>query len=118
MSPEIKKHVHKYERRILGGRRIEHYLDDEGKRKRKIVKGPGTEIFKCVFPGCQRYLLREMAIDERTICWRCGEELVLTREALNLKHPTHKECRKKRLPSAENDENGKENQLEHNTSQL
>lgn len=96
MSPEIKPHVHKYERRIMAGRKIDHYIDEDGKKKRRVVKQPGTEVFKCVYPGCRRFLYREMAIDERTICWKCGQELILDRENLNLKHPTHPACRKKR----------------------
>lgn len=96
MSPEIKPHVHKYERRFMGSRKVEHYINEFGKKRRKLVKSETTEVFKCAFPGCRRYLYREMAIGERSVCWRCGEELILTRENLNYKHPTHKECRKKR----------------------
>ena len=92
-----KEHTHKFERRILGSRRITHFINEQGKRKRKIERYPGTEVWKCVVSGCTTFIPTELAIGYQAICWNCEAEMTLDKDSLMLKHPTHKYCRKVRM---------------------
>ena len=75
-----------------------HYHDPiTGKRRRKLEKKAGYEIFKCVYPGCTSYVPKELAAGRTSLCWRCGDELTLTDENLRYKRPTHEYCRKIRV---------------------
>lgn len=101
MKKQTKPHNHKYERRIMGGRKIVYFIDEEtGKRKRRIEKTGGCEVFRCVFPGCGSFFTTEMAVGHESICWTCGESLILSIENTRLKKPTHEWCRKVRVLEA------------------
>lgn len=65
------EHVHKYIRARMG----KDYI-----------------IFKCALPGCTHYISKVVAEGRRSICWVCGNEMVLTKPALDLKKPHHAEC--------------------------
>lgn len=82
-------HIHKYMRVVVNTHKI---IRENGRRK--IIKQPGYEVFKCVLEGCSHYKSRELAIGAKTMCWKCGNELVLTMENTTLKKPTHPWCRK------------------------
>lgn len=77
MEATVAPHVHKYKRVILSER-------------------TGAVVFKCQIPGCKRFLARNLVIGEKSICWKCDGELVLTTENTSLAKPTHPECRGKR----------------------
>ena len=94
---KVKPHPHKHERTILGGRRVVFFTDEFGERKRRLEKSGGYEVFRCVFPGCRHYLPIELALGQPSICWKCGEDLILTVDNLRLKHPTHVTCRGRRV---------------------
>lgn len=84
--------IHKYKRVTLSSRREVVYINGE----RCLKKVPDKQVFKCAIPGCPTWKLRELVIDNKSICWQCGEELILNMENTTLKHPTHKHCRKTR----------------------
>lgn len=42
------------------------------------VKMNGKKLWRCARPGCTHYLQHEMARGQNSICWTCGETLVLT----------------------------------------
>lgn len=84
-------HVHKYMRVIIGGRKI---VVRDGKKY--IEKTGGTEVFKCMIPGCSHFKVRELVLGAQSICWKCGGELILNMENTTLKKPTHLWCRKTR----------------------
>lgn len=84
-------HVHKYRRVLLGGTKV---VRRDGRRY--LEKCPGTEVFKCMIPGCPHYLSRELAVGRDSVCWKCGETLTLNMENTTLKNPTHLYCRKTR----------------------
>jgi hypothetical protein len=87
MAP--KPHVHKYQRVKLGGTKV-HVVDG----KRILIPGSEYVVFKCMLPTCTTFKVRDLVIGELSLCWKCGEELILDRENTNLKKPTHKWCRK------------------------
>ena len=93
---EVKEHIHKYERRILGGRKVVFYIDERGKRKKRLEKTGGYETYRCVFPGCTHYVPYENAVGRKSVCWTCGEELILTKDRLKAKRPIHEHCQLKR----------------------
>ena len=82
-------HTHKYQLVILGGRRV---VKREGKKY--IEKCGGYEVFRCMITGCTHWIARELATGRKSLCWVCGEELILNKENTNLKFPTHVYCRK------------------------
>jgi len=84
-------HTHKYYRVLVGSRKI---VIKNGKRY--LEKGDGREVFKCAVPGCPTFKLKELAIGDKSICWTCGEELILNTENTRLKKPTHITCRRMR----------------------
>ena len=96
----MEKHTHKFERRFLTSVRYEDYIED-GKKKTRIVRSKGAEIWKCVFPSCKTYLNRSLAEGRLSICWKCGEAIILDKENMALKHPTHSLCRKIREKAEE-----------------
>lgn len=81
------EHVHKYKRVIMGGKRI--VLKDG---KKYIERAPGYMVYKCVLPGCAHYVPRELAEGRKSVCWRCGGELVMTNRNLWQVKPVHREC--------------------------
>jgi len=89
--PTKQTHTHKYEKTILGGRKV---VIKDGKKF--IEKSGGCEILKCSLPGCTHWIMFALANGRKSICWHCEEELVLNQDNLRLKHPTHSHCRVKR----------------------
>lgn len=87
---------HKYRRAKLGCGKKVVYQDG----KRILVPTPCAEVFRCALPGCPHYKGRDMVIGQKSICWTCGQEMILTSENTRLKYPRHKDCRKKRLEVA------------------
>jgi hypothetical protein len=85
------EHTHKYQKILLGGRRI---VKKDGKKY--IEKCGGYEIFKCMMPGCRTWKATELVIGDTSLCWVCGGKLTLTTENTRLKRPTHTYCRKTR----------------------
>lgn len=71
-------HVHKYQRVKLGGRQSKYI------------------VMKCMLPGCTHFIRRDLAVGRKSICWKCGGELILNMENTTLKKPTHRECRRVR----------------------
>ena len=40
-----------------------------------------------MLPGCKHYIKEELARNQLSICWRCGDTFVLTYEAMQLEKP-------------------------------
>lgn len=87
--PEKYNHVHKYKRTEIGGRRIVREMG-----RRFIKKTDGYPVFKCMIPDCPHYLPMALALGRKSICWRCGRELVIDEAMLNMAKPSHKDCAK------------------------
>ena len=88
----MNKHIHKYMKVILGGRRI---VIKDGRRY--IEKTGGYPVMKCTVPKCTHYIAQDLAIGRSTICWKCGNEFVLNSENVQLKRPLCYECRKRKV---------------------
>ncbi len=82
---------------LLGGKKVERING-----VRHIVKCAGTEVFKCQIPGCKTYKLRELAVGDLSICWRCNGELLLTMKNTMMKKPVHEECRRSVITESDN----------------
>lgn len=52
----------------------------------------GTEVFRCMVPGCSHYVHIEMARNRMCICWGCGEAFVLDPDAMRRKRPKCFQC--------------------------
>ena len=79
--------IHKYERTKLGKKYI---------------------IFRCMIPNCSHYIPESLIKGRISICWRCGEQFVIDREAAELARPHCKDCTKpKEVPDAFTDALGK-----------
>jgi len=89
-------HIHKYQRIYIGGRKVSK--DKDGNKI--IINVAKYEVFKCTIPGCPTYKTRELAVGDKSICWKCGLELILNAENMKLKRPTHPYCRKIRESAA------------------
>lgn len=74
MATKNDGHIHKYKRVILSEK-------------------TGAKVFKCQVPGCTRFLARELVVGEKSVCWNCEKELILSMENTSLAKPTHIECR-------------------------
>jgi len=61
---------------------------------KKIKYKSGTSIFFCTLPDCNVKVNPALALGKRCICWRCGEEFILTEYALRLVKPHCENCHK------------------------
>lgn len=66
-------HLHRYERAFLGKK--------------------GTyEVFRCNLSDCTHYLPKRLAKGKRSICNRCGGELIMDTRSMNLEKPHCVDC--------------------------
>ena len=85
------KHVHKYKRIEFVKTLIEK--DSEGKR---VIKRTKKYAYKCMIPGCSTFKDVALMEGEISICWKCGEQLVINKVHLQrngVVHPLHSECK-------------------------
>lgn len=69
MKPRSQKHVHKYQRRVIG----KDYI-----------------VYACALPECTHYISEALVEGKLTICWRCGEMCQMRRDNRgNFKHKPH-----------------------------
>ena len=66
------KHIHRYEKRVLGKK--------------------GYTVFMCNLPDCRHYIEESLAKGKRTICNRCGNEMILDARAIKLVKPHCANC--------------------------
>lgn len=77
------QHTHRYERAILG--------KDPSK---------GYVIFRCNLPDCGYYIAARLVRGKRTICNRCGNDMLMDARAMKLEKPHCVDCIKvKKKPS-------------------
>lgn len=73
------------------------------KRKKGIHEGPhkyfqtqfkqsGTLIFRCGLANCPHFVYEPLILGRISICWRCGNEFVLTKRSLRSKKLHCEEC--------------------------
>jgi hypothetical protein len=67
-----KKHVHRYERTVLG-------------RK-------GYIVWRCNLPDCSHYIADKLVKGKRTVCNRCGTDMLMDTRAMNLVRPHCVDC--------------------------
>ena len=77
----LKPHIHKYMR---------------------VIKDnpPGYTVFKCMIPGCEHWIRKELCLGRESICWVCGTAVILNMENLSLKKPRHFECKRSKQTEA------------------
>ncbi len=54
----------------------------------------GNEIFFCVLPDCNKKFNIALALGKRSLCWRCGEEFIMSDYSLRLTKPHCENCHK------------------------
>lgn len=54
----------------------------------------GNEIFFCALPDCSKKLSTALALGKRSICWRCGNEFIMSEYSLRLAKPHCEACHK------------------------
>lgn len=74
------KHTHRYERVDIGVSK-EYF------------------VYRCTLPDCSHYLSESLVIGRKAICWRCGEEFVLTKNLL-FKKPHCEDCIERKTDDA------------------
>jgi hypothetical protein len=54
-------------------------------------------IFSCALPDCTHYLQENVIIGKKSVCWVCGEEMIIFKPRTNPvpKKPHHKTCTRK-----------------------
>ena len=57
--------------------------------------------FKCSIAGCVHHIRPELAEGRRTICNRCGEDMVLTKLNMQLARPHCDDCTKRKAKPTE-----------------
>jgi hypothetical protein len=50
------------------------------------------EIYKCLHPYCTHYINRDFLENKASLCPKCGEEMILTRQALKKRIPVCLQC--------------------------
>ena len=73
------KHVHRYEKATLGRN-----------------KWP---IHRCDLPDCSHYISSELVSGKFSICHRCGERFVITKDLLKLAKPHCRKCIERKITS-------------------
>jgi hypothetical protein len=71
----ILKHVHRYQRRNIAKSQGKTYL-----------------VYYCSLPDCNHYLVPELVVGKKSICWKCGEAFILTADLARLAKPHCKKC--------------------------
>lgn len=66
------EHIHKYMRVELGDK--------------------GFTVFKCMWPNCKHYLRTELVVGRASVCWKCGDEMILNTANMVNKKPHHPWC--------------------------
>ncbi len=83
-STQTTKHIHKF-------------------RRHKYKSGNIT-LF-CALPDCSIKLNPALALGKRSLCWRCGEDFILTEYSIRLAKPHCEKCHKPKHTSTEVAEN-------------
>ena len=78
------KHVHRYIRR-----------DISQTPKKKYI------VLACSLPHRNHYINPKLAVGKLSICWRCGEEFIITPDLLRLAKPHCKDCTKTKGPEVD-----------------
>lgn len=72
MAKTRRKHLHKYERVILGSK--------------------GYVVFRCVEPDCSHYIAKDFAKGKMCACNRCDGPMILDTRAMSLVRPHCENC--------------------------
>lgn len=72
---------------------MEKKLSHIHKFKRLRYKS-GNIIFFCALPDCSQKINIALALGKRSLCWRCGNEFLITEYSLRLAKPHCESCHK------------------------
>ena len=75
------KHVHRYQRTNIAKQQGKKY-----------------EVYRCSLPDCNHYLVPELVVGKKSVCWRCGETFILVADLARLAKPHCKACTKTEDP--------------------
>lgn len=60
-----------------------------------------TPIHKCILPGCAHYVHTIMAENRESLCWKCGDRFILTKDKLERVKPKCDKCIRRKGPAGE-----------------
>lgn len=112
----MRDHIHKFKRIILGNTKI---VLENGKKHIKKT-GEGKVFYRCMIPGCQRLLPKELMENQVSECWRCGDTMIIgvsDLQGFGKVHPVHHECRRPKnsnLTKGDNDYDGSSDKSQAN----
>lgn len=66
------------------------------KLKRHMHKSGNATLF-CTLPDCQFKINPAFALGKRSICWRCGNDFIMTEYSLRLAKPHCESCHKPKI---------------------
>jgi hypothetical protein len=96
------KHIHKYKQTLLGGEKIlREQIPGTKRYKKTLIKTGGSIVYKCMIPGCTHFIDKGLLEGRESICWICGDKMVITSEAAKLVKPRHWDCRPGAAEAAE-----------------
>lgn len=61
---------------------------------KKIKYKSGNATFFCALPDCSFKINPALALGKRSICWRCGNEFIMSEYSLRLAKPHCENCHK------------------------
>lgn len=59
---------------------------------KKHTHKSGTAVFFCALPDCNKKINPALALGKRCICWKCGNEFILTEYSIRLVKPHCEAC--------------------------
>ena len=57
-------------------------------------------IHRCMIPNCSHYISTELVEGKSTICWRCGENLIMGKAQMRMVKPHCSSCVERKVTSA------------------
>ena len=72
MRKKTYNHTHRYEKRVIGKK--------------------GYTVFVCNMPDCNHYISEALVRGKRSICNRCGADMLMDTRAMNLVKPHCADC--------------------------
>lgn len=59
---------------------------------KRLTYKSGNQIFFCALPDCSVKISTALALGKRSLCWRCGEEFIMSEYSLRLAKPHCDKC--------------------------
>ena len=61
---------------------------------KRLTYKSGNQIFFCALPDCNKKISTALVLGKRSLCWRCGQEFLMSDYSLRLAKPHCDSCHK------------------------